>query len=87
MSCDCKMCQRTRRFRELLNSLESYSDKEFLEELYTTLMCTEDDADWNRCENSMLQRFLLSEGHTIKEYEQFRDFMMSVDSEIYEMTK
>jgi hypothetical protein len=58
--CDCKLCQRTHKFRELIERVEDDEAKQFFEEIFDYMFQIESDLDILQCK--MNGSFPLSEG-------------------------
>lgn len=82
MSCECNFCQRTKRFMGIIESLESSRDKKFMDDIYMALSNEEENAAWYKHKESVLRRFVLSKGFTMKDVEDFEEYIMHIDKEI-----
>ncbi len=86
MSCECNICERSRRFQQIVESLDPI-DQEFMNEIYSNLMCSEDDADYyiNRYRQS--KRYIVSQGLSLADLHDYEKYIVQVDSEIHDMIK
>jgi bacterioferritin (cytochrome b1) len=56
LTCKCPVCERTRKFKEIVAKLESDDDRTFMEGIMEELCTVEEDRDWLQCKFDDVQR-------------------------------